>query len=119
MEPKFIAHRKTGVPVKLEGMFGGRGLFRRWSYYGENEAPPFTLVAETEMAPGSRAGLHVQPDQQELLYILEGRGRFTLEGVTKGVKAGHAILARAGTTFALANPSRKPLRYLVVKCRSR
>jgi mannose-6-phosphate isomerase-like protein (cupin superfamily) len=69
------------------------------------------------MAPGARVGLHVQPDQQELLYILEGGGRFTLDGETTAVRTGDAILANAGANFGLANTGASPLRYLVVKCR--
>lgn len=115
---KFLANRQDTAPAEIQGMFGGEGLFRRWSYYGETEAPPFTVIGETEMAPGARAGLHTQPDQQELLYILEGRGEFMIDGETRPVKAGDAILARAGSNFALANTSAEPLRYLVVKCRT-
>ena len=113
----YITHRDNVTPTEVQGLFGGRGRFRRWTYYGETVAPPFTVIAETEMAPGASAGLHTQPDQQELLYILEGRGRFTLDGRVSRVKPGDAILARAGSHFALANPSKKPLRYLVLKCR--
>lgn len=117
MEVKFIARRETTEPAEIEGLFGGKGHFRRWTYYTEAAAPPFTVIAETEMAPGARVGLHTQPDQQELLYILEGRGSFTLDGSTREVKAGDVILARTGTHFGLSNPSTHPLRYLVVKCR--
>lgn len=113
----YITHRNKVTPAIGEGLFGGRGRFRRWTYYGEAAAPAFTVIAETEMAPGASAGLHTQPDQQELLYILEGRGRFTLDGRVSRVKPGDAILARAGSHFALANPAKKPLRYLVLKCR--
>ena len=91
--------------------------FRRWTHYDDKGAPPFTVIAETEMAPGAFAGLHTQPDQQELLYILDGRGSFEIDGQTSDVKAGDAILARAGANFALTNTSKKPLRYLVVKCK--
>ncbi len=117
MEVKFTARRETTEPIEIEGMFGGQGRFHRWTHYTETDAPPFTVIAETEMAPGARVGLHTQPDQQELLYILEGRGSFTLDGSTHEVEAGDAILARAGTHFGLSNPSPHPLRYLVVKCR--
>ncbi len=115
----FIRNREQVTPAVVEGLFGGQGRFRRWTFFGESDAPAFTVIAETEMAPGSFAGLHTQPDQQELLYILEGSGDFTLDGVTREVSPGDAILARAGANFALANPSHQPLRYLVVKCRSR
>ena len=104
--------------MAVEGLFGGAGRFQRFAHYGEQEAPPFTVIAETEMAPGSYAGLHTQPDQQELLYLLEGTGRFSIDGVQQDVGPGDAILARAGAEFALANTGKAPLRYLVVKAKT-
>ena len=74
---RFISNRGDLTPLQVDGMFGGAGHFLRFPHFGEHEAPPFTVIAETEMAPGSHAGLHIQPDQQELLYILEGTGRFS------------------------------------------
>jgi mannose-6-phosphate isomerase-like protein (cupin superfamily) len=114
---KYILNHDNVTPVEVEGLFGGAGKFLRFPLYSETEAPPFNLIAVTEMAPGARVGLHVQPDQQELLYILEGGGRFTLDGETTAVRTGDAILANAGTHFGLANTGASPLRYLVVKCR--
>jgi quercetin dioxygenase-like cupin family protein len=116
---RFICNSKTLTPLAVEGLFGGAGRCLRFPLFGEHDAPPFTVIAETEMAIGSYAGLHTQPDQQELLYILQGRGRFTIDGIAQDVGSGDALLARAGSEFALANTGPGPLRYLVVKCRSR
>ena len=116
---KYISHRDHITPAETNGLFGGQGSFRRWTHYDDQAAPPFTVIAETEMAPGALAGLHVQPDQQELLYILEGCGRFEIDSQTTDVKAGDALLARAGNNFALTNTSNRPLRYLVVKSREK
>jgi quercetin dioxygenase-like cupin family protein len=114
---KYILNPDNVTPAEIEGFHGGVGKLLRFPLYSETEAPPFTVVAVTEMASGARVGLHVQPDQQELLYILEGGGRFTLDGETTAVRTGDAILAAAGTNFGLANTGASPLRYLVVKCR--
>lgn len=116
---KPLQNRQSAAPAEVRDLFGGKGLFRRWPYYSEGDGVlPFTIIVETEMEPGSYAGLHTQPDQHELLYILEGSGRFTIEGQTLEVKQGDALLAPAGTTFGLANPGGRPLRYLAVKCRT-
>ena len=111
-----IKNHRDVTPSEVEGLFGGQGKFLRFPLYAESEAPPFTVIAVTEMAPGARAGLHTQPDQQELLYVLEGGGHFTIDGQTSAVKAGDAILARAGAEFALSNSGSIVLWYLVVKC---
>ena len=114
---KYIANHGAVTPAEIHGLFGGEGRFLRFPLYSDSDAPPFTVIAVTEMAPGARAGLHVQPDQQELLYLLEGAGEFSIDGETSPVRAGDALLARAGANFALANTSGSALKYLVVKCR--
>jgi quercetin dioxygenase-like cupin family protein len=116
---KNIVNSKEVTPAEVQGLFGGEGKFLRFPMYSDSDAPPFTVIAETEMAPGAMAGLHIQPDQQELLYILTGHGHFTIDDETSPVRPGDAILARAGTNFRLANAGDAPLRYLVVKCRSK
>ena len=103
--------------AEIHGLFGGEGKFTRFPMYSDTDAPPFTVIAETEMAPGARAGLHIQPDLQELLYVLTGAGELSIDGEISPVKAGDAILARAATNFSLERiPERCRLRYLVVKC---
>lgn len=112
-----IMNSKHVTPLEIQGLFGGAGRFLRFPLYAEEAAPPFTVIAETEMAPGARVGLHTQPDQQELLYILQGNGQFEMDGVLSQVGTGDALLARAGVNFGLTNTGDYPLRYLVVKCR--
>jgi mannose-6-phosphate isomerase-like protein (cupin superfamily) len=115
---RFVSHRRSVTPNEVEGLFGGKGRFLRFPHFSDQDAPPFTVIAETEMAPGAYAGLHVQPDQQELLYVLEGHGLFRIDGSQQEVGPGDALLARTGTEFALSNTGTSPLRYLVVKCRT-
>ncbi len=116
---KHVSNAQTATVATMKDLFGGKGLFRRWVHYSEGDnASPFTIIVETEMDSGSRAGLHTQNDQHEMLYILAGTGQFTINGDTFDVKEGDAILAPAGSSFALANPGSQPLRYLAVKCRT-
>lgn len=115
---KYVIHHNDVVPGEIHGLFGGEGKFLRYPLYSDADAPPFTVIAITEMDPGARVGLHTQPDQQELLYVLEGAGHLTLDGETTAVRSGDAVLARAGVNFGLANTGSSTLRYLVVKCRT-
>lgn len=116
---KHVANRELIASAEVRDLFGGKGVFRRWPYYSEGDGvPPFAMIVETEMEPGSYAGLHTQTDQHELLYILEGAGTFTINGKTQPVRQGDALMAPAGALFALANPGGRPLRYLAVKCRA-
>ncbi len=116
---KYLANREIAASAEVRDLFGGKGVFRRHPYYSEGDGvAPFTMIVETEMEAGAYAGLHTQPEQHELLYILEGAGRFTIDGKSFDVKQGDALLAPAGANFALANPGDRPLRYLAVKCRT-
>jgi quercetin dioxygenase-like cupin family protein len=114
---KSIINSKDIKPLEIDGLFGGQGKFLRFPMYNDADAPPFTVIAETEMEPGSSIGMHTQTDQQELLYLLAGNGQITIDGETTQVGKGDAILARAGCSFSLQNTGHDPIRYLVVKCR--
>lgn len=116
---KHAVNREATASAEMANMYGGKGVLRRWPYYSEgDDVLPFTMVVETEMEPGSYAGLHTQNDQHEVMYVLEGAGRFTIDGEVLEVKQGDALLAPAGSNFAMANPGDGPLRYLAVKCRT-
>src|SRR5882724_7878640 len=97
---KSIINAKNIKPLEIDGLFGGKGKFLRYPMYDDKDAPPFTVVAETEMEVGSSIGMHTQTDQQELLYLLAGAGQITIDGETSQVSKGDAILARAGSSFS-------------------
>ncbi len=116
---KHVVNREKVSSAEMNDLYGGRGLLRRWPYYSEGDGvPPFTMMVETEMEAGAYTGLHTQNDQHEFIYILEGSIRFTIDGETHDVKAGDALLAPAGSSFSVANPGVRPIRYLAVKCRT-
>ena len=74
---KHLANRDLVAAAEVRDLFGGKGLFRRYPYYSEGDGVlPFTIIVETVMEGGAYAGLHTQPGQHELLYVLEGAGRF-------------------------------------------
>lgn len=53
------------------------------------------------LLPGSSIGYHTQTDD-EIHYILSGKGQFTLNGSVKEVVAGDALLTRAGNSHGLS-----------------
>ena len=66
------------------------------------------------LAPGQQQKPHVHDDQDKICYVLEGRGRFSLDGVDETLEAGDAIVARAGAAHGIANAADTPLLVLVV-----
>ena len=66
------------------------------------------------LGPGQAQKAHVHDDQDKICYVLEGRGRFSLDGVEEILEPGEAIVARAGAEHGIANAGDSPLLVLVV-----
>ena len=66
------------------------------------------------LEPGQSQKPHVHADQDKIYYVLEGRGRFTLEGAEEVAEAGEAIVAAAGAAHGVLNDSGARLLLLVV-----
>ena len=66
------------------------------------------------LAPGQSQKAHVHDDQDKLCYVIEGRGRFTLDGGEQTLDAGDAIVAPAGRAHGITNAGDAPLLVLVV-----
>ncbi|MBI1733849.1 MAG: cupin domain-containing protein [Candidatus Rokubacteria bacterium] len=66
------------------------------------------------LAPGQTQKTHVHADQDKICYVVEGRGRFTVDGGDETLEPGEAIVARAGTSHGITNASDAPLVVLVV-----
>ena len=66
------------------------------------------------LAPGQSQKPHVHGDQDKICYVLEGRGRFTLDDEADVLEAGEALVARAGASHGLVNDGPDRLVVLVV-----
>ena len=66
------------------------------------------------LAPGQSQKAHVHDDQDKICYVVEGRGRFSLDGTEETLEPGEAIVARAGSSHGIANAGDSPLVVLVV-----
>ena len=66
------------------------------------------------VAPGQYQKPHTHGDQDKIYYVLEGAGRFSLDGKEERVTAGEALVAAAGVEHGLVNDGADPLLILVV-----
>lgn len=66
------------------------------------------------VAPGQTQKPHTHADQDKIYVVLEGRGRFQVDGVEETAGPGQAIVARAGAIHGLENDGTEPLLILVV-----
>jgi quercetin dioxygenase-like cupin family protein len=66
------------------------------------------------VSPGQSQRAHTHDAQDKIYYVLEGGGRFSLNGVEERLIAGEALVAPAGVEHGLVNDGTDPLLVLVV-----
>ena len=66
------------------------------------------------LGPGQSQKAHVHDDQAKICYVLEGKGRFALDGREETLEVGDAIVAPAGASHGITNAGQVPLLVLVV-----
>ena len=65
------------------------------------------------LEPGQSQKVHVHDGQDKVHVVLEGRGRFTLDGADHALESGEALVAAAGSQHGVSNDSAKRLLLLV------
>jgi len=73
---------------------------------------PRLLVGLNAFEPGQQHALHAHAGQDKVYYVLEGRGRFLLEGCELEMKAGDLLVAPEGVPHGVHNTG--PARLLVL-----
>lgn len=64
--------------------------------------------------PGSSIGLHKHENEEEIYFILKGRGLAEDNGIRQDVKEGDIILTGGGASHSIENTSKEPLEVLGV-----
>jgi quercetin dioxygenase-like cupin family protein len=89
----------SAVATREAGPHNGGGETTAYSFF-KNE-PAFALVfRKRALHPGSAIGYH-RNAEDEVYYVLSGRGELTLDGARREVRPGTAILTRAGSSHGL------------------
>ncbi len=102
------------LPGEMGPSHNGVGEVRAtWVYRAEDFETPLQFLIYTEVPPGTSVGLHTHGNDEEMYVILDGEGTMTVNGETRVVKKGDAILNKPGWTHGLENTSDKVLRMLV------
>ena len=65
------------------------------------------------LEPGQAQKVHAHDGQDKVYVVLEGRGRFTLDGAEHAIEAAEALVAAAGSQHGVANDSGKRVTLLV------
>jgi mannose-6-phosphate isomerase-like protein (cupin superfamily) len=95
----YIIERDTDVAKKEPGTHNGGGETIGYSFFAKTPNMPF-VFRKRALKPGSGIGYHEQKED-EIYYVLSGRGVMTLDGKAVEVGPGTAILTRPGSSHGL------------------
>jgi mannose-6-phosphate isomerase-like protein (cupin superfamily) len=95
----YIIEQDATVATAEPGPHSGGGQTTAYSFF--KTTPGLKLVfRKRALKPGSAIGYHEQTED-EIYYVLSGRGQMTLDGKTVEVGPGTAILTRTGSSHGL------------------
>lgn len=82
----------------------------------ETVGTQYLKINITEYAPGTEHTLHRHPDQEEVIYVLEGEGISRTKAADLPIRAGSFVFVPAGTDHATINLRKdKPMKALIIK----
>jgi mannose-6-phosphate isomerase-like protein (cupin superfamily) len=95
----YVLEHDSDIAKEQPGTHNGGGRTIGYSFF--NDVPNLRLVfRKRALKPGSAIGYHEQKED-EIYYVLSGRGEMTIDGKTFEVRAGDAILTRPGSSHGL------------------
>ena len=94
-----VIEHDADVARNEPGTHNGGGQTVGYSFF--SKVPNLNLVfRKRAFKPGSGVGHHVQKED-EIYYVLSGRGTMTLDGTTVDITPGTAVLTRTGSSHSL------------------
>ena len=103
----YVLERDAEVAREEPGTHKGGGMTIGYSFF--SKVPNLKLVfRKRALKPGSGIGYHMQKED-EIYYVLSGRGEMTMDGKTFEVKPGDAILTRPGASHGLKQIGKEDL----------
>ena len=107
----YVLERDADVASTEPGTHNGGGQTVGYSFF--KTTPDLRLVfRKRALKPGSGIGYHEQ-HEDEIYYVLSGRGVMTLDGKDVEVTTGTAILTRPGSSHGLKQAGSEPLVILI------
>jgi mannose-6-phosphate isomerase-like protein (cupin superfamily) len=98
-----------------ERMRGGAGAVEILHVFRQDElGGAVRLFARLRLPPGASIGHHVHDAEEEVFYVLSGRGVIVEDGVATDMNPGDASLTGGGAGHALENRGGEPLEVMAV-----
>ena len=100
---------------KASELVGGKGSALMIYHLEDSELPEKCgIFAEIVLEPGATVGYHQHVGDNELYYIIEGKGLYTENGEEYEVDAGTRTMVYDGDFHGLDNTGEEPLKFLAV-----
>lgn len=107
----YVLERDKEVAKNEPGTHNGGGETVGYSFFGKT--PNLKLVfRKRAFKPGSAIGYHLQRED-EIYYVLSGRGMMTIDGKAFEVGPGDAVLTRPGSSHGLKQVGKDDLVILI------
>jgi mannose-6-phosphate isomerase-like protein (cupin superfamily) len=107
----YIIQHDADIAKTEPGTHNGGGQTVGYSFF--DKAPGLHFVfRKRSLLPGSGVGYHMQTED-EIYYVLSGRGVMTLDGKDVEVTPGTAVLTRPGSSHGLKQAGSEPLVILI------
>lgn len=74
-----------------------------------------SFMHETTLPPGTSIGLHEHKGNEELYFVIEGRGEMTVDDETQIMEPGDVCLTKSGSSHALRNMKATDLKIIVLE----
>ena len=103
----YIVERDADVAKNEPGTHNGGGETIGYSFFAKAPKMPF-VFRKRALKPGSGIGYHEQKED-EVYYVLSGKGVMTLDDKPTDVGPGTAILTRPGSSHGLKQVGREDL----------
>ena len=95
----YVIEHDADIAKAEPGTHNGGGQTVGYPFF--RSVPNLKLVfRKRALKPGSGIGLHVQKED-EIYYVLSGKGSMTLDGKTVEITPGTAVLTRTGSSHSL------------------
>jgi len=107
----YIIEHDADVAKNEPGTHKGGGETIGYSFFAK--VPNLKLIfRKRALHPGSGIGLHTQTED-EIYYVLSGRGTMTLDGKSVDITPGTAVLTRTGSSHSLTQVGSEDLVILI------
>jgi mannose-6-phosphate isomerase-like protein (cupin superfamily) len=109
--PGYILEHENDIAVEQPGPHDGTGTTTGFSFFAK--APGLKLVFRKRVFhPGASIGYHLQ-GEDEIYYVISGKGEMKMNGKMIPMKAGDAILTRPGSSHGLTQVGAEDLVILI------